>query len=107
MLLALMHVMSNRATIVEQLSENLPTGFTDLLERIAQQRASAVVIDVTETFVFERAGTIVSLSDGAQPALIDSTALWAECVQILRVQFQTASRHIERAGHPAWRKANN
>jgi hypothetical protein len=108
----------NRAHVVEELAEQIPAlvarhrlcaeqQVAGLFDRRFQQEARAGVPDVTEAFIRGRARAVVRVRGGGEPALVDAAAVGAECIQIVRMQPEAASRVHERSRHPAGFEAEN
>jgi hypothetical protein len=93
-----------------RLSKNLQSRFHPLSrakqqiarlgDGLPQQEAVPVGPDVAQTFVRRRAGTIVRVRRRREPPLVDTAAMSAERVQIVRVKPQTTARNHERPRYP-------
>ena len=103
--------MRDRAEVVEELAEQIPSAFARhrrgaeqeiarFGDGILQQKPIAVRAHVAEAFVGRRAGTVVGVCRGREPALVDAAAMPAERVQIVGVQPQPPARNHEGARHP-------
>src|SRR5437588_1901373 len=54
MFIALMHVQWNRAAVIEEFGEHLPSALAHLLQSVAEQHSTTVVVDIAQALIFER-----------------------------------------------------
>jgi hypothetical protein len=107
------HVVRDRAHVVEELAEQVPAllalhhrrsdqEIAGRVDGILQQKPRAVFEPhVTQALVGGGAGTVVGIGRRREPALVDAAAVAAKRVEIARVQLQPLAGDHERARHPA------
>src|ERR1700736_5680324 len=98
-----MHVMPDRAHVVEEFAQQVPSALA--LDHIrAQQKIArrlhsllekkpfpSVEPHITQPLIWQGLGTIGSFRRRAKPALIDAAAVSSECVQIIGMQLQPSA----------------
>src|SRR5262245_57712678 len=112
MRIALVHVMRDRAHVVEELAEDVPAVFlrhhlgadqrvASGVDGLLQLKALAgLEPDVAEPFVCRRSRSVVGVGRGREPALVNATTVRAKGVQIVGMEPQAPAWLHERAGHP-------
>ena len=108
---ALVHVVRDRAHVVEELRVDrpllvlVPDRLADercaaLGHRVLQGEAASPADDVAQAFV-GRAVVVGGRRGGGEPALVDAAAIEAEGVEVVGMQLEPLARLQERARHPA------
>ena len=110
---ALVHVMRNRAEIVEELAQQIPAAFalhhrranqeiSGFVDKRFQQNAFAIAgAHVAQPLVFGRSRAIRCVCRRREPPFVDAAAVPAERVEIVRVQLEAAAGNHEGTWHPA------
>ena len=113
-LVALMHVMRNRAHVVEELAEQVPAAFAlhdiGAEQKIAgafdcifqQEFAARVGMNIAEAFVRRGRRAIRGFRRRGEPALVDPAPVRAEGIDVIGMKLQPASGNHEGTRHPGW-----
>ena len=117
--LALVHVVRDRAHVVEELAEQVPAllalhdgrpeqRIAGLVHRVLEEEAASVVEPyVAQAFVWWRAGSVVRVGRRREPPLVDAAAMRPARVEVVRMELQPSARDHEGAGHPAGLETEN
>src|SRR5579863_10719527 len=112
-----MHVVRNRAHVVEELAKQVPSAFAlhhipaekDIarsLDRIFEEKARTLRrVHVAQSFVRSRVRAVRSFGGRRKPSFVDPAAMGAERIEVVRMELQSAPGDHERSRHPAWLKA--
>src|SRR5215467_11085878 len=111
-LVRLMHVVRNWTEIVEKLAQDTPSAFSfhyflaqqvvaGVLDGFAEQESLVAKPDIAQALILWGAGSVGGGCGRAEPALVDSSAMCSQCVEIVSVQPQAPTWNHKRARNPA------
>jgi len=109
--LHLVHVVRDRAHIVEELAQDIEATLrghhvsrekliAEFPRRVLEKSALAVEIDVAQPFIPRRARAVVGGGRRGEPALVDAAAVRPERIEIVRMQLQPSAWNPRRSAAP-------
>ena len=109
---------ADRPHVVEELAEEVPPPSrsitADPMSRSpaastapSTENGSRLRPDVAQPLVARRPRPVLRVRGGGKPALVDASAMPAERIEIVGVQFQAAPRQHKRARHPSGLEPQN